>query len=58
MDFWLMIVDLVIASGTPSPDTLYANCSVPVDEYFWLNSLHPTAPMHRLLAREVVEILR
>ncbi|KAL9112294.1 MAG: hypothetical protein Q9227_003412 [Pyrenula ochraceoflavens] len=41
-------------NGTPNGTTFDGSCAYPVDEYFWLNSLHPTFPMHRLLAREVV----
>lgn len=37
-------------SGTPAPDTFVASCGVPVLEYFWLNSLHPTSPMQEVLA--------
>ena len=30
-----------------------AECAVPVNQYFWLNSLHPTYPMHDVVAEGV-----
>lgn len=48
---------LTPSSGTPEPDTFYPNCSIPVNQYFWLNSLHPTYPMQQLLAKEVAAML-
>jgi len=42
------------ANGTPTDDYLNATaCEIPVNEYFWLNSLHPTYPMHDVLAQQV-----
>jgi phospholipase/lecithinase/hemolysin len=43
--------------GTPELNTLYSNCTYPVNEYFWLNDLHPTYVVHMLLAKEVAEML-
>jgi len=40
-------------NGTPAVDTFNATCGVPVNEYFWLNSLHPTYPMHDVLAQNI-----
>jgi len=40
-------------NGTPTTDYFNASCGIPVNEYFWLNSLHPTYPMHDVLAQEV-----
>jgi len=40
-------------NGTPSWYTFYQNCSLPVDEYFWLNSLHPTFRMMNVTAQEI-----
>ncbi|KAG4424869.1 hypothetical protein IFR04_002029 [Cadophora malorum] len=40
-------------NGTPATDTFIASCGVPVNQYFWLNSLHPTYPMHDVLAEQV-----
>jgi len=45
-------------NGTPAEDTYDSSCGVPVNEYFWLNSLHPTSPMHDALASEVARRLR
>lgn len=45
------------SSGTPDPDTLDSACGVPVDEYFWLNSLHPTYPVHDVVAEQVAAAL-
>lgn len=28
-----------------------------MNEYFWLNGLHPTSPAHDLMADEIVELL-
>jgi len=44
-------------NGTAAMDTFNASCGYPVNEYFWLNSLHPTYPMHDLLASKVAEEL-
>ncbi|KAL9049184.1 MAG: hypothetical protein Q9162_007356 [Coniocarpon cinnabarinum] len=32
-------------NGTPAENTFNPSCGVPVNAYFWLNSLHPTYPM-------------
>lgn len=44
-------------NGTPSWYTFNATCGVPVDEYFWLNSLHPTFRMHNVTAQHIAEEL-
>lgn len=44
---------LIARSGTPALDTLDPSCGIPVNQYFWLNSLHPTSPMHDVLAQKV-----
>ncbi|KAL3427750.1 Thermolabile hemolysin 2 [Phlyctema vagabunda] len=44
-------------NGTPTPDTLDPSCSIPVNEYLWLNSLHPTYPIHDALAEVVASQL-
>jgi len=42
------------ANGTPTDDYLNATaCGIPVNQYFWLNTLHPTYPMHDVLAQQV-----
>ncbi|RDW66417.1 hypothetical protein BP6252_10052 [Coleophoma cylindrospora] len=45
-------------NGTPTPDYFDLSCGIPVNEYFWLNSLHPTYPMHNVLAEEVASQLK
>ena len=45
------------ANGTPERDTLNATCGIPVNEYFWLNSLHPTYPMHDVVAKQIATLL-
>ncbi|OAA59906.1 Lipase, GDSL [Niveomyces insectorum RCEF 264] len=45
------------ANGTPARDTLTAACGVPVNEYFWLNSLHPTYPIHDVVAEHLAKAL-
>ncbi|KAK8098037.1 fungal cellulose binding domain-containing protein [Apiospora kogelbergensis] len=44
-------------NGTPNLDTLDPGCGIPVNQYFWLNSLHPTYPMHDVVAEQVVAAL-
>ena len=43
--------------GTPSSYTFYQNCSIPVDQYFWLNTLHPTFRMMNVTAQAIAEQL-
>ncbi|OLN82385.1 Thermolabile hemolysin 2, partial [Colletotrichum chlorophyti] len=44
-------------NGTDAPDTLVESCGVRVNEYFWLNSLHPTYPIHDAVAQTVAAAL-
>lgn len=44
-------------SGTSEPDTLVESCGVPVNQYFWLNTLHPTYPIHDVVAEQVSKAL-
>lgn len=44
-------------NGTSAMDTLDPSCGIPVNEYFWLNTLHVTYPMHEVLAQEVALLL-
>ena len=44
-------------NGTPSWYTFYENCTYAVDEYFWLNSLHPTFRMMNVTAQEIASQL-
>lgn len=45
-----------VNSGTPEPTTYYPECGVSVDKYVWLNNLHPTWPVHKILAREMAAV--
>ncbi|KAJ0158929.1 hypothetical protein CTA2_10616 [Colletotrichum tanaceti] len=40
-------------NGTGAEDTLVESCTHRVNEYFWLNSLHPTYPIHDAVAETV-----
>ncbi|KAF3938128.1 hypothetical protein ABW19_dt0209152 [Dactylella cylindrospora] len=44
-------------NGTPEWDTFIPECVYPVDEYFWLNSLHPTHYVHKEVAKELAAVL-
>jgi hypothetical protein len=48
---------LTVNSGTPDWYTKDANCEYPVNEYLWLNTLHPTFPIHNATAASIVELL-
>lgn len=37
----------------PSMDYFNETCQYPVNEYFWLNGLHPTYPIHEALAAQL-----
>ncbi|KAK5108872.1 hypothetical protein LTR62_007762 [Meristemomyces frigidus] len=45
-------------NGTESWYTFVPECGVPVDEYFWLNSLHPTFRMMNVTAKAIAKQLR
>ncbi|KAI9719064.1 MAG: hypothetical protein M1812_003694 [Candelaria pacifica] len=45
------------AYDSKTPSSFYPNCSIPVNEYFWLNDLHPTFPVHNASAAEIVKFL-
>jgi len=32
-------------------------CGVPIDEYFWLNRLHPTYPVHNFMGSQITQLL-
>jgi phospholipase/lecithinase/hemolysin len=44
-------------NGTAAENTFVAECIYPVNEYFWLNSLHPTYAVHNATASELVKML-
>ncbi|KAL4967608.1 SGNH/GDSL hydrolase family protein [Aspergillus stella-maris] len=43
--------------GTPEVDTKYDECDYAANEYLWLNTLHPTSPIHELVAYKAAELL-
>lgn len=43
--------------GTPMTDYFDPECGIPVNEYFWLDALHPTYPIHDVIAEHVVKML-
>lgn len=48
--------ELIDVSGTPTLTFFAPACGVPVDEYLWLNGLHPTYPMHNFIASQAVKL--
>ncbi|KAJ8133081.1 hypothetical protein O1611_g537 [Lasiodiplodia mahajangana] len=44
-------------NGTPAQNTLDPSCGVPVNQYFWLNNLHPTSAIHEVVAKGVADLL-
>lgn len=46
------------SGGTDKPDSRLPECPHAVNQYLWLNDLHPTYPVHRLWARQVADMLR
>ncbi|PSN71078.1 hypothetical protein BS50DRAFT_486448 [Corynespora cassiicola Philippines] len=45
------------SGGTEEWDDKYDECEFAASEYFWLDSLHPTQPIHQLLAKEIAGVL-
>ncbi|KAF2830711.1 hypothetical protein CC86DRAFT_378966 [Ophiobolus disseminans] len=45
------------SNGTPTWYTKDASCDYPVNEYLWLNDLHPTFPVHNATAASIVKLL-
>ncbi|KAL8958855.1 MAG: hypothetical protein Q9193_004169 [Seirophora villosa] len=41
------------SGDVPSMDYYDSTCQYPVNQYFWLNGLHPTYPIHEALAAQV-----
>lgn len=59
---WPQTADLKDTTGScevygdghvPSMDYYDLRCQYPVNQYFWLNGLHPTYPIHEALAAQV-----
>lgn len=48
----------IYMNGTPSMTSFNSSCGLPVNEYFWLNSLHPTYPMHDAMAEHIANLLK
>lgn len=48
---------LTIGSGTEARNTYMPTCASPVNEYFWLNALHPTFPVHNATASQIAKDL-
>jgi phospholipase/lecithinase/hemolysin len=44
-------------SGAPTWYTKDPSCQYAVNEYLWLNELHPTFPMHNATAASVAKFL-
>ncbi|MCJ1241910.1 hypothetical protein MMC14_009916 [Varicellaria rhodocarpa] len=44
-------------NGTPTMDYFDASCGVPVQDYFWLNTLHPVFPVHNATASQIALLL-
>ncbi|KAH8656822.1 hypothetical protein BGZ61DRAFT_371930 [Ilyonectria robusta] len=45
------------AMGTEAVDTQLPGCLYSVNQYLWLNDLHPTYPIHDLLAKQITDML-
>ncbi|KAF2205557.1 hypothetical protein GQ43DRAFT_362154 [Delitschia confertaspora ATCC 74209] len=45
-------------NGTPDWYTKTDSCGVAVNEYFWLNNLHPTFPIHNATAADIASFLK
>ncbi|CAO2655906.1 Nn.00g047090.m01.CDS01 [Neocucurbitaria sp. VM-36] len=46
------------ANGTPTWYTKDDTCDYPVNEYLWLNELHPTFPIHNATAASIAKLLQ
>ncbi|CAI6043282.1 unnamed protein product [Clonostachys chloroleuca] len=46
------------ATGTDEIDTKLDECEFAANEYLWLNSMHPTSPIHEVLAKQVAKVLK
>ncbi|KAH9862578.1 hypothetical protein IAQ61_009995 [Plenodomus lingam] len=44
--------------GTPTWYTKDPSCEYPVNEYLWLNDLHPTFPVHNATAASIAKLLK
>ena len=44
-------------NGTPALNTFDPSCGIPVDQYFWLNNLHPTYHIQDVMAQLIAQEL-
>ncbi|KAK0517474.1 hypothetical protein JMJ35_000629 [Cladonia borealis] len=45
------------AHGTTTLTYFDPTCGVPINAYFWLNTLHPTYPMHNFLGSQITQFI-
>ena len=50
-------VELTNSSGTMTLTYFDPTCGVPINAYFWLNTLHPTYPMHNFLGSQITQFI-
>lgn len=53
----MIVAERYASSGTPEKDTFLEECGVPVNQYFWLNNIHPTYPVHEAVAAQIAQLL-
>lgn len=51
------ILTFMAYSGTADWYTFEPACGIPVHQYFWLDYIHPTFPMHNTTAREIAALI-
>ena len=49
--------EMISSGGTPTLTYFDPACGVPINEYLWLNSLHPTFPMHNFMGSQIAQLL-
>ena len=50
-------VELTNSSATTGTTFFIPACGINLNEYLWLNTLHPTYPMHNFMASQIVQLL-
>ena len=48
---------LIRSRGTSTFNYYDPSCDFPVNEYLWLNDIHPTYPMHNFLAAKIIQLI-
>lgn len=48
---------LIRGRGTSTFNFYDPSCDFPVNEYLWLNDIHPTYPMHNFLAAKIIQLI-